>query len=200
MAMGTAKAKVRQSKNRQAIQRNKVAKARGSKAPKAKVKTPAKTPHPTPPLLTPVTMPVPKATGGKATGKPKATPPPPTPKQLAKQRLQAKVSNGVWLPCRVGLLQIQYFMGVARYYKTHSSIAGYITNHCPRTNTVQVYLPRTRQSVAQHITASINYPVMGTTPHTHYVMLVIPLPNIVPHPKYYPHLNIFSGQIAPCTL
>lgn len=203
MAMGKATAKVRQSKNRQAVTRNKLAKAKGSNAPKAKVIRQVKTPTLTQRVLTPVVMPLQQATppqppatatAATATGKVKPrkvkpTPPPPTPKQLAKARLQAKVSNGVWLPVIVGYLQVQWFMGVARYYKTHSTAQGYVTAHNPQQNTFTVFIPRTRHNPPQTITATATYNATGITNHCHYIKTWLPLPKgVYPNPHYYPNL------------
>jgi len=197
MAMGNAKAKVRQSKNKQAKVRNKLAKALGLNTPKAKVVRQVKTPTLTQRLLTPVALPLPKqATPVKATttatGKPrkaKPTPPPPTPKQLAKQRLQAKVSNGVYLPVVVGYLQVQWFMGVARYYKTSTTIQGYVTNYNHIANTFTVFIPRTRYNPAQTVTATATYNQSGITNHVHYIQTWLPLPKgVYNNPAYYPYL------------
>ena len=196
MPYGNAKAKVRQSKNKQAKVKNKLRKALGLNTPKAKVITPVKTPKLTQRLLTPVALPLPKATAtttpkATATGKPRKVKPtlPPTPKQLAKARLQAKVSNGVYLPVVVGYLQVQWFMGVARYYKTSTTIQGYVTNHCHITNTFTVFIPRTRYNPAQTVTATATYNATGITNHCHYITQWLPLPKgVYPNPAYYPYL------------
>lgn len=200
MAMGTAKAKVRQSKNTQAKVRNKVRKATGKAYPVAKVVRQGKTPTLTQRVLTPVALPLPKATAtatpavakATATAKPrkaKPTPPPPTPKQLAKQRLQAKVSNGVYLPVVVGYLQVTWFMGVARYYKTHTTTQGYVIAHNHSNNTFTVFIPRTRYNPAQTVTATATYNATGITNHCHYIQTWLPLPKgVYPNPAYYPYM------------